>query len=78
MKVRVIADWGWWFHLGEIYEVGKYVYRATNRGTVDYCFCAECEAERFGLTLYEMYVVISGEKSRSIIPVVACKEVESL
>ncbi len=78
MKVHTIADWGWWFHFGETYEVEKYPYRATTKGTIDYCFCAKCEAERFGLTLHEMYVVVLGESKGSIIPVVACEEVESL
>ncbi len=78
MRIRITDDWGWWFHVGEIHEVTKYPYRATKGATIDYCFCAECEAERFGLTLYEMYVVVSENNKGSIIPVVACEEAESL
>ena len=72
-KVRITrAPWGWWYEdkVGSEIEVRRYPYKATDGGTIDYCHCAECRAERAGKELYEMYEVASGPKRGSIIPVI--------
>ena len=69
--VLTTTDWGWWFDVGDVYEVEPYPYKATSRATLNYCDCALCEAERFGLELFDMYRVVTGLYRGSIIPVKA-------
>ncbi len=71
LRVKTIQDWGWWYKVGEIYEVRPFPHRATRGATLDYCFCEECVNERKGKKLFDMYEVIKGEHTGSIIPVIA-------
>ena len=72
LEVRAKDDWGWWYKVGHTYRVVRLPYRATKDATLDYCACAECEAERFGKSLHQMYAVVLGPQKGSMIPVGAC------
>lgn len=91
--VEVIReDKGHWYNLKERLIVKKYPFQATEDGTTTYCHCNECETERKGKKLYDMYEVAWAEepikkkiskmitvtKIGAIIPVDACKIIKKI
>ena len=73
-QIVAVEDWGWWFKVGETYTVRPFEYKATRGATIDYCFCLECQEERAGKEMFDMYECLDDAHRGSIIPVVACRD----